>query len=166
MSKKVEEELDKTIRTALEIAATPPQKREVEPEPRWTLKRLVKWVKEKFQIECSRDTLRKTLKKLGFSWKKARKLLNKAKKKDREAFLVTIEGLLDEALHQQCLLVYADEAHIHLDTDEGYGWSIKGKRFWVSPVPDWRRFLFMGFTSTTWVRSGFSLSTRRINSIR
>ena len=22
-----------------------------------------------------------------------------------------------------------DEAHIHLDTDEGYGWSIEGERF-------------------------------------
>ena len=30
------------------------------------------------------------------------------------------------------LLIYIDEAHIHLDTDEGYGWSIKGERFWVS----------------------------------
>jgi len=144
-SKKVEEGLDKTIRTALEIAATAPQKRVVEPEPRWTLKRLVKWVKEKFQIDCSRDTLRKTLKKLGFSWKKARKLLNKAKTKDREAFLVTIQGLLDEALHQQCLLVYGDEAHIHLDTDEGYGWSIKGERFWVSSCsPGLQKVSFYG----------------------
>ena len=25
-----------------------------------------------------------------------------------------------------------DEAHIHLDSDQGYGWSIKGERFWVS----------------------------------
>ena len=40
--------------------------------------------------------------------------------------------MLDEALHDQCLLVYVDEAHVHLDTDEGYGWSIKGERFWVS----------------------------------
>lgn len=30
------------------------------------------------------------------------------------------------------MLIYIDEAHIHLDTDEGYGWSIKGERFWVS----------------------------------
>jgi transposase len=25
-----------------------------------------------------------------------------------------------------------DEAHIHLDTDEGYGWTIKGQRAWIS----------------------------------
>ncbi len=35
-------------------------------------------------------------------------------------------------MHQKRLLIYIDEAHIHLDTDEGYGWSIKGERFWVS----------------------------------
>ncbi len=40
--------------------------------------------------------------------------------------------LLDDALHQKRLLIYIDEAHIHLDTDEGYGWSIEGERFWIS----------------------------------
>jgi len=40
--------------------------------------------------------------------------------------------MLDDALHQRCLLVYMDEVHVHLDTDEGYGWSIRRKRFWVS----------------------------------
>ena len=30
------------------------------------------------------------------------------------------------------MLIYIDEAHIHLDTDEGYGWSVKGERFWIS----------------------------------
>ena len=29
-------------------------------------------------------------------------------------------------------LVYVDEAHFRQDTDEGYGWSVKGERFWVS----------------------------------
>jgi hypothetical protein len=43
-----------------------------------------------------------------------------------------LQGWLDDALHEQCLLVYIDEAHIHLDTDAGYGWSIRGQRFWVS----------------------------------
>ena len=132
MSEEVERGIDQTIRHALELAATPPQERKEEPIPRWTLKRLVRWVKESFGIDCSRDTLRKTLKKLGFSWKKARKLLNKANPDKRAAFLVTLKELLDKALHQRCLLVYLDEAHIHLDTDEGYGWSICGQRFWVS----------------------------------
>mgnify|MGYP006282328123 FL=1 len=114
------------------MAATPPQQRREDPVPRWTLKRLVRWVKETFAIDCSRETLRKVLKELGFSWKKARKLLNKANPDQRAAFLKTLEEWLDEALHERCLVVYLDEAHVHLDTDEGYGWSIRGQRFWVS----------------------------------
>jgi crotonobetainyl-CoA:carnitine CoA-transferase CaiB-like acyl-CoA transferase len=43
---------------------------------RRTLKRLV--IHEQFLIDCCRDTVRKVLERLGFSWKKARKLLNKA----------------------------------------------------------------------------------------
>jgi transposase len=130
--------LDTVIRSALQVAATPPQSRQQPPLPRlprlprWTLKRLVAWVKAQFATDCCRDTLRKILKKLGFSWKKARKLLNKASPSKRAAFLQTLQGLFAAALQQRELLVYIDEAHIHLDTDEGYGWSIRGDRFWVS----------------------------------
>lgn len=74
----------------------------------------------------------KTLKRLGLSWKKARKLLNKANPKKRAEFLEMLKGLLHNALQHGQMLIYIDEAHIHLDTDEGYGWSIKGERFWVS----------------------------------
>jgi transposase len=128
----VEQGVEAVIRAALDLAATPPQQRAAPTQPRWTLKRLVAWVKAHFDIDCCRDTLRKVLKRLGFSWKKAHKLLNKGKPAQRAAFLERLEGLLDEALHQRCLLVYIDEAHIHLDTDVGYGWSIRGERFWVS----------------------------------
>jgi transposase len=132
LSSEVKQALDGGIRDALSLAAIPPQERASSPRPRWTLKRLVAWVKAKFKIDCCRDSLRKVLKGLGFSWKKARKLLNKANPEKRAAFLERLERLLDEALHDRCLLVYIDEAHVHLDTDEGYGWSIKGERFWVS----------------------------------
>lgn len=120
------------IRAALAVAVVPPQQRQASTQPRWTLKRLVVWVKEQFGIDCCRDTLRKVLKGLGFSWKKAHKLLNKGNPDQRAAFLERLRGMLDDALHQRCLLVYIDEAHIHLDTDAGYGWSIRGERFWVS----------------------------------
>lgn len=132
MSDDVKAGLGQTIRKALEVAAIPPQERQGDPLPRWTLKRLVHWVKTTFAIDCCRDTLRKVLKDLGFSWKKARKLLNKGNPDHRAAFLKQLEVHLDDALHERCLLVYIDEAHVHLDTDEGYGWSVKGERFWVS----------------------------------
>lgn len=128
----VEQGVEAAIREALDLAVTPPQQRAAPTQPRWTLKRLVAWVKAHFDIDCCRDTLRKVLKRLGFSWKKAHKSLNKGKPAQRAAFLERLEGLLDEALHQRCLLGYIDEAHIHLDTDVGYGWSIRGERFWVS----------------------------------
>lgn len=89
-------------------------------------------MQDTFRIDCCRETLRKVLKGLGFSWKKAQKLLNKANPEKRGSFLKQLEGRLDEALQAQSLVVYIDEAHVHLDTDEGYGWSVKGERFWVS----------------------------------
>ena len=96
------------------------------------MKRLVAWIEKNFNLKCCRESVRKTLKDLGFSWKKARKILNKANSKKRAEFLENLKNLLDNALHKDHLLIYIDEAHIHLDSDEGFGWSIKGERFWVS----------------------------------
>jgi hypothetical protein len=79
----------------------------------------VKETKDTSAIDCRRETLRKLVKALGFSWKQARKLLNKANPDQRAAFLKILEGLLDDALHERCLVVYVGEAHVHLDTDEG-----------------------------------------------
>ena len=120
-------------------AALPPQERETKPRPRWTLTRLVQWIRDKWKIDCCRETVRKVLKQRGFSWKKAKKLLNKGNTAKRAEFVEKITKLLDDALAQKRLLIYIDEAHIHLDTDEGYGWSIEGERFWVSSSSPGRR---------------------------
>jgi len=72
------------------------------------------------------------LKKFGFSWKKAHKLLNKADPKKRQKFVEKLTPLLQEATRDERTIIYIDEAHIHLDTDEGYSWSIAGERNWVS----------------------------------
>jgi transposase len=124
--------LDTVIQDAVNLAAVPPQKRKLSPKPRWTLKRLVTWIKETFNIDCCRETVRKTLRHLGFSWKKAKKLLNKANPKARAEFIEKIKVLLNDAAMENKLLIYIDKAHIHLDSDQGYGWSLKGQRFWVS----------------------------------
>ena len=120
------------IRDALKQAATPPPERTAPPAPRWTLKRLRAWLPAQGQDGCCRETIRQALKRLGMSWKKARKLLNKADPNQRAAFLEKLKPLLVAATRGQHALVYLDEAHFRQDTDEGYGWSIKGERFWVS----------------------------------
>jgi len=132
LSQEIEQGLDKQIREALKLSAIPPQERTEQPIPRWTTKRLLEWVKTQFNIDCCRQTICKSLKKLGLSWKKARKLLNKGNTKKRTEYLEKLKVLLDKVLHQEEMLVYIDEAHIHLDTDEGYGWSVKGERAWIS----------------------------------
>ena len=92
----------------------------------------MEWVNDQFQLNCCRETVRKRLKLLGFSWKKARKLLNKANPQKRAEFLEHLKDLFEQTLNQERLLVYIDEAHIQLDASEGYGWSVKGERFWIS----------------------------------
>ena len=84
--------------------------------PRWTLKRLQKWLEEKWGVSSSRETVLKALRGLGFSWKKGRKLLNKANPKKRGEFFEKLEDLFEETIKTGRLLVYIDEAHIYLDT--------------------------------------------------
>ena len=59
-------------------------------------------------------------------------MLNKADEQVRKVFVERLKDLLDSATQGKRLIIFMDEAHIHLDTDEGYGWSVKGERFWVS----------------------------------
>ena len=58
---------------------------------------------------------------------------------------MTLQDLLDDVLQNNHLLVYIDEAHIHLDCDLGYSWSIRGERFWVrSSSPGCQKVSFYG----------------------
>lgn len=75
--------------------------------------------------------VRRALHRLKLSWKKARKLLGRADPDGREAFVEQIQTVLKGAAHDQHLLVYLDEAHIHQDADLGYGWSVRGERLWI-----------------------------------
>src|SRR4051794_40841613 len=116
--------------------AAPPPLEGADPAPRWTLKRLVLSVRERFGHRCCRETIRAALHRLKLSWKKAKKLLGRADPECRQAFVERIQDLLAGAQHDRHLLVYLDEAHIHQDADLGYGWADRGRRFWVaSPSP-------------------------------
>src|SRR3954466_5189087 len=113
------------------MAALPPLEG-ADPAPRWTLKRLVLSVRERFGHRCCRETIRAALHRRKLSWKKAKKLLGRADPERRQAFIEQLRDVLAGAQRDQHLLVYLDEAHIHQDADLGYGWSARGQRFWVA----------------------------------
>src|SRR3954462_7317992 len=114
----IEAGLGETIRAAQRSASAPPVAG-ADPAPRWTLRRLVGWVGERFGRTCCRETIRAALHRLGLSWKKAKKLLGRANPERRRAFVEQIQDLLAGAQHDRHLLVYLDEAHIHQDADLG-----------------------------------------------
>jgi transposase len=119
------------VRQAQSKAAAPPVA-EADPAPRWTLRRLVAHVRERFGRTLCRETIRAALHRLKLSWKKARKLLGRADPERRQAFVEQLAGLLAGAQHDRHVLVYLDEAHIHQDADLGYGWGECGARFHVA----------------------------------
>src|SRR4051794_40494794 len=72
---------------AQRTAATPPREG-ADPAPRWTLKRLVLFVREGFGRRCCcRETIRTALHRRKLSWKKAKKLLGRADPERRQAFI-------------------------------------------------------------------------------
>ena len=113
-----EAELGQVVRAAQHTAATPPLVG-ADPAPRWTLRRLVSWARERFGLVCCRETIRAALHRLKLSWKKAKKLLGRADPEQRQAFIERLQDVLAGAQRDQRLLVYVDEAHIHQDADLG-----------------------------------------------
>src|SRR4051812_364012 len=124
-------ELGEVVCAAQRTAATPPIEA-ADPAPRWTLRRLVGWVREHFGLVCCRETLRVALHRRKLSWKKAQKLLGRADPERRQAFVEQLQDVLAGAQRDRHLVVYVDEAHIHQDADLGYGWAKRGERFWVA----------------------------------
>ena len=123
--------LGEEIRAARQAAATPPVAGG-DPKPRWTLRRLVALVRERFARRYCRETIRTALRRLDLSWKKAKKLLGRAEPERRKSFVGQIGAVLDGARDEQHTLVYPDEAHIHQDVDLGHGWCERGQRFHIA----------------------------------
>src|SRR4051812_39746673 len=128
---KIAAALREAVCAAQRTAATPPRDG-ADPAPRWTLKRLVLSVRERFGCLCCRETIRAALHRLKLSWKKAKKLLGRADPERRQAFIEQLQDVLAGAQRDQHLLVYLDEAHIHQDCDLSYGWAERGQRLWIA----------------------------------
>lgn len=89
----------------------------------WTLKKLGRWVEDKLQRTVSRTTLRMLLKQAGFSWKKCKKVLGKAKPVQRAKFVEQFQGWFAQVCQGQLRLLYIDEVHLHQEMETGYCWS-------------------------------------------
>jgi transposase len=97
----------------------------------WTLKKLRYWVAEKLGHRISRSTLRSYLKQAGFSWKKSKKVLAKAKPEQRANFVKRFQAWFEQVCQGKVRLIYVDEVHLHQDLDLGYRWSVVGEADWV-----------------------------------
>jgi len=97
----------------------------------WTLKKLRQWVEQKLDRQVSRTTLRTLLKAAGLSWKKSKKVLTKAKPKQRAQYIKTFQTWFEQVCRGELRLIYVDEVHLHQDLELGYRWSIKGEDDWV-----------------------------------
>ena len=76
--------------------------------------------------------MRRLLRRLGLSFKKAHKLLGKACPDARAAFVRQLRELLADAQQPDGpVVVFVDEAHIHLDVEPGWGWAPRGQRLYV-----------------------------------
>ena len=92
--------------------------------------------------------MRRLTKALGYTWKKAKKLLGKACPVRRAQFVEQLRELLTQAQQDDGpLVVFCDEAHLHLDTDLGWGWAPRGQRLYVNSTspPLARKLTCFGF---------------------
>lgn len=93
----------------------------------WTLKKLSLWLTSYWQRRISRSTLRRLVQAAGLSWKKCKKVLKKASRAERQAYIERFEHLWQQACQEEALLIYVDEAHFHRDLDLGYTWAPVGQ---------------------------------------
>lgn len=89
------------------------------------------WIQKKCQRQVSKNTVRTLLQQTGFSWKKCKKLLAKAKPEARQQYIEKLSEMFVEMCDEKAVLIYIDEVHFHQDLDLGYSWSIKGKPHWI-----------------------------------
>lgn len=99
---------------------------------RWTVRKLCELIGCVRGALPGRETVRRVLKELGLSWKKARKLLGRACPLRRAEFVQTLRDLMQQSTQPDGpLLLFGDEAHLHTDTDLGYSWAPRGQRLFV-----------------------------------
>jgi transposase len=100
------------------------------PGRRWTLRKLRRWLADKYERIVSKATLHKILHAAQMTWKKCKKLLAKGDPAERVAFVERFLKLYEQVVRGEIILVYVDESHFHRDMENGYTWGRIGKRVW------------------------------------
>lgn len=100
------------------------------PGKRWTLKKLRRWLGDKFQRLVSKATLHKILHAAQVTWKKCKKLLGQGDGEERAAFVARFLKLYEQVVRGEVVLIYVDESHFHRDLENGYTWGRRGQRVW------------------------------------
>lgn len=93
---------------------------------RWSYATLSLQLKAQRGLQASRETIRRTLHRLGYAWKRAR---HTARDDDpaRVSKLARIRHLV-ETLPENAALFCADELDIHLLPKLGYEWMLRGRK--------------------------------------
>ena len=91
----------------------------------WTIPKIIRLI-ALYGLTVRKSALWALLKMTGFSWKRTRKLLLKADTGKRREFVVKFAQVYDEMRLGKRLLVYVDEAHFRLDSEDAHGWFVKG----------------------------------------
>ena len=106
--------------------------------------------------------------KLGYTFKKAKKLLMRACPRERTEYMLRLEVLLAEARAGKRTLVFFDPAHIRQDLDLGYGWGPADERLYLastSPRRGSKVTLFGAYiynTGQVWIKADKKANSRTI----
>lgn len=87
----------------------------------WDCVELIKYVEDHFSFAISDETLRKTLKKYGFSYKKINYLFNKRDEEIRRKFVEEIFYLYESLKNTK--IMFCDEMSTKLHPKQGYVWT-------------------------------------------
>lgn len=100
-----------------------------------SLRKMVAELSDLFEIEISRDMLRRFIKSLGYSWKRMRKSLkNKQTQEEYERKLRELKQLIE--LHKKGFidLFFADESGFNMEGYVPYAWQPKGEYIQITPA--------------------------------
>ena len=85
----------------------------------WRWKRVRQFVSERFSVSLSRSSYLNYLHRLGFAFKRAKKLLAKADDKKGDGFVAEYAALREESGRAGARILFADEAHFRTGADLG-----------------------------------------------